>query len=58
VFSHDAVKYVYQDPNVQVVNYNAVPTKIFKVDAPEKSKKSKKDLEKNKKEEKDKGFIR
>lgn len=54
MFSHDAVKYVYQDPNVRVVNYgiHPHPVKPFEVKAPEKSKKTKKNFDKRKGQEK------
>lgn len=52
-FSHDSVKYVYQDnPNAQVVNQGQPPTKPFKVTSPDRSAKTKKDLKKEKKQDK------
>lgn len=53
LFSHDAVKYIYQKPDV-VVNHDYMPTKPFEIKAPEKSKRTKKDLGKNKQQDKDK----
>lgn len=56
VFSHDYVKYVYQDPDGRIVNQgHPPPAKPFDLKGPEKSKKTKKDTdkEKQKKQEKD-----
>jgi len=50
-FSHDAIKYVYQDPDVRMVNQGPPPAKPFKIKTPEKSKKSRNDGKKKKKEE-------
>ncbi len=49
-FSHDYAKYVYQTPDVWVINHGLPPSKPFEVKAPEKSKKTKKDMEKEKKQ--------
>ncbi len=51
LFSHDAIKYIYQNPDV-VVSHGPVPSKPFEVKAPEKTDKSKKDLGKNKQQNK------
>lgn len=51
VFSHDYMKYVYQDPDVRIIHSTAPPAKPFELNPPEKSKKSKKDLDKNKQRE-------
>lgn len=49
VFSYDSEKYVYQkDGVVPVVNQAHLPAKPFKLTPPDKSKKSKRDLEKEK----------
>ncbi len=48
VFSHDSVKYVFQDPDVRIVNQGPPPSKPFEIKAAEKSKKTKN--EKKKKE--------
>ena len=45
VFSHDSVKYVYQDPDVRMINQGLPPSKPFD---PKAVKKTKKDLKKNK----------
>lgn len=45
-FSHDYIKFVYQNPDVRVIHYGLYPAKPFKVDAPEGSEKTKKDLKK------------
>jgi hypothetical protein len=55
VFSHDAVKFVYQDPDVRFINYNIQVRKPFKVEAPENSKKTKKDVGKGKHRDEKKG---
>jgi hypothetical protein len=52
-FSHDAAQYIYQTPNVWIIEHGAPPNKPFSINAPEKSKKTKKDLEKRKEKEKD-----
>lgn len=46
LFSFDYVKYVYQEPNVRVINHGPPPTKPFELKSPDKSKKSKKDMKK------------
>ncbi|MEI8365528.1 MAG: hypothetical protein WCF65_03830 [Parachlamydiaceae bacterium] len=49
-FSYDSVKYVYQD-NLDTRGAPPLPpTKPFKISAPNKSEKSKKDIEKKKKQ--------
>ena len=48
VFSHDAEKYIYQEPDMRMVNPALFTAKPFKVKPPEKSKKAKKDVNKNK----------
>ncbi len=45
-FSHDAIKFVYQQPDAIIVP-GPPPTKEFIVKSSEKSQKSKKDHEKN-----------
>lgn len=50
-FSHDFQKFVLQDPNVRIIEQK-VPPKPFDVDTLGKVKKNKKDLEKEKKNEK------
>lgn len=52
-YAHDFQKFVLQDPNVQQVNYQAVP-KPFNVDSPNKADKSKKDQKKQQKQKKSK----
>lgn len=49
-FSHDAVKYVYQDPDVRRVNQGPPPSKPFNIKVTEKSKKTKKEADKKKDE--------
>jgi len=57
-FSHDAVKYVYQDnPVARGAAPPLPPTKIFKVTSPAKSEKSKKDVDKKKKQEGKSGLF-
>lgn len=51
VFSHDAVKYVYQEPDMRMVNPPLFTVKPFNVKTPEKSKKTKKDVNKKKQED-------
>ncbi len=51
LFSHDSRKYVYQDPNVWIVHSGQSPTKPFKLNPPEKTNKTKKDFDKNNKNE-------
>lgn len=51
MFSHDAPKFVYQDPDVRFVN--PPPVKPFELKGPEKSKKTKKDIDKKKKDSKE-----
>lgn len=46
VFSHDYIKFVYQDPDARFVK--PPPTKPFEIKGPEKSKKTKKDMDKKK----------
>ena len=48
LFSHDAVKYVFQDPDVRIVNHGPLPIKPFVLEPTEKSKKTKKDVNKEK----------
>jgi hypothetical protein len=50
-FSHDAVKFVYQQSDVPVVP-SQLPKKEFKINTPDKSKKTKKDQDKNKEQDK------
>lgn len=45
-FSHDYTKFVYQDPDVKII-HKEPPRKPFEVKPTEKSKKSKKDNQKN-----------
>jgi len=56
-FSHDAAKYVNQNPDVRIVNRELHPVKPFQLNkSPDKSEKAKKDLGKNKdKESKEEG---
>jgi len=49
VFSHDAVKYVYQEPDVRMVNPPRLNVKPFKIEPPEKTKDVNKKKEKEKK---------
>lgn len=51
-FSHDSVKFVYQNADERVINQGIPPTKPFKLDPPEKSKRSKGEMGKNKQKEK------
>ena len=51
LFSWDYVKYVYQDPNVRIIDHGPPPAKPFELKAPEKSKKSKKESKQKKKED-------
>lgn len=37
-------KYVFQDPGVWNISHGSLPTKPFEIKAPEKSKKTKKDI--------------
>ncbi len=54
MFAHDYQKWVLQQPNVRIVNYELVPHKPFIIKPAKKSKKTKEDVkkEKDKKEEK------
>lgn len=58
-FSYDFRKFVYQDPNVQIV-HQVIEPKPFTLNSPEKSSRTKKDLKKqrehddNEKEKKNK----
>lgn len=47
VFSHDFPKFVYQTPDIQVINAQHTP-KPFSLQAPEKASKTKKELDKQK----------
>ncbi len=50
----DNYRYVYQDPNVRVINNPlAAPQKAFDINAPEGTSKTKKDIKKEKKKDKD-----
>lgn len=49
-FTHDSEQYIYQTPNVRIVHHGPPPTKPFEIEAPDTSKKTKKDLEKRKQE--------
>ncbi|MBA2369408.1 MAG: hypothetical protein H0V82_10360 [Candidatus Protochlamydia sp.] len=51
VFSHDYVKYIYQEPDVRITHHTVMPAKPFELNPPEKSKKNKKDLGKNKEQD-------
>lgn len=55
-FSHDAVKYVYQE-NSYTQGVQGTPSKVFKVTSPDKATKAKKDVKKGKKQD-DGGKIR
>jgi hypothetical protein len=50
-FFHDSEQYIYQTPNVRIINNGQPPQKPFDIKSPDKSKKSKKDAEKGKSEE-------
>lgn len=52
MFSHDFQKFVLQEPNVRVVRYNLKPSKPFDINAPDKTSKPKKDLNKQKNKDK------
>lgn len=54
LFSHDAIKYMYQTPDAMQINPSSIPSKPFELNAPEKAKKTKKDLGKDKEQEKGK----
>lgn len=57
MFSHDYPKFVYQNPDVLIVPPGPTAFKPFEIKGPEKSKKTKKDLDKKKQGDK-KGFIK
>lgn len=52
-FAHDSVKYVYQDPNANIIHKGLPGNKPFRLEKTEKSSKPKKDLKKNKHQRKD-----
>lgn len=56
MFSHDFQKFVLQDPNVRIINTNVDPPKPFDIKPPEKSSRSKKDVAKQKNQEKKKNL--
>ncbi len=47
MFSHDYPKFVYQTPDLHVIHYQRTP-KPFSLNAPEKTSKTKKELDKQK----------
>lgn len=56
-FSYDAEKYVYQKDIVLPRDHPVeLPSKPFKIESPDKTKKSKKDLEKEKQKKKPKPY--
>ncbi len=54
LFSHDSIKYIYQYLDAIPMSPNYLPKKPFKLEAPEKAKKSKKDVGKEKEQNKSK----
>jgi len=52
-FSHDAAQYIFQTPNVRIIEHGPPPKKPFEVKSPDKSKKTKKDVDKRKEKEKE-----
>lgn len=58
VFSHDAIKYTYQKPDTRMMNPPAVNIKPFSLKAPEKSKKTKSEIDKKKKDNEKKPPLR
>ena len=48
IFSHDFQKFVFQEPNVRMVNMYHEQPKPFEINSPEKSKKSKKEKDSKK----------
>jgi hypothetical protein len=47
-FFHDYEQYVYQIPNVRIIDHGPPPQKPFEIKTPDKSKKTKKDTDKQK----------
>ena len=46
MFSHDSVKYVFQDPDVRMISQAPPPPKPFNIKSMDKSKKTKNDKKK------------
>lgn len=57
VLSHDAVKYVYQEPDIRMVNPSRLNVKPFKVKSPEKTKDANKKKQKDEKKKPLSGFF-
>lgn len=53
-FFHDAEQYIYQTPNVRIINHGKPPEQPFELKSPDKSKKTKKDVDKRKSEDEEK----
>jgi hypothetical protein len=52
LYSHDAIKYIYQNPDAMQIDPVSLPNKPFELKAPDKTQKSKKDFSKDKEQEK------
>lgn len=57
VFSHDAVKYVYQESDIRMVNPSQLHVKPFRVKSPEKTKDANKKKQKDEKKNTLRGFF-